>query len=170
MSRVVAFGCCHICTPETQVELFDRPLDYSYVRILMEQLAASPPDILVNLGDFWEPLYDAPGLVDDLIPEYAQIPCKRIEIGGNHDRNGTDSIEIDGVLYEHGHLRVKGVAAVSKEEYLAAVRRAYDGQRLVHAHTHIPHEPWPLDVGSVTLSGTYGEILDGNARLVKIDG
>lgn len=39
---------------------------------------------------------------------------------------------------------------------------------LVHGHTHVPCAGWPLDVGSVTFSQTYGEIIDGIPSLREI--
>jgi len=44
------------------------------------------------------------------------------------------------------------------------LRRNVADLRLVHGHTHVPYLPekgWPLDVGSLTFSRTYGEVVDG---------
>ena len=75
-------------------------------------------------------------------------------------------VVIDDVRYEHGH-KLGTLRNSTREEYMKNVRKNTVGMRVVHGHTHIPSETsgLPLDVGSVTFSRTYGEIIDGKAEL-----
>jgi len=136
---------------------------------LCELLLADPPDVVVNLGDFAATYEDNP------LPKVYQNVCdvvRVIKVRGNHDdrADGVDNVIIDGVRYEHGH-KLAGGNPESRREYTQLLRENAKGLRIVHGHTHQPYwgAPWPLDVGSVTFSGTYGEIIDGgNARWIRL--
>jgi len=155
--RVIAFSCCHLATPETQQYLFCRELDYAPVRRLAEIIIETQPDKVINLGDFCESYYDDPDYWRELMPEFTGIEMQWLQ--SNHEKEVRPiSTMLDGVRYEHGHY---GLYPAS----VRAVRRAYRGRRVVHGHTHDPRDPWPLDVGSVAFSRTYGEIIDGEAFL-----
>jgi len=167
--RVIAFSDVHWLSKKLQVELYeyDPLLDYAPFLELCELLLADPPDVVVNLGDF-AALYESS---ENSLPEVYQNvrdTMKVIKIRGNYDdkADGVDRVEIDGVRYEHGH-KLAGGNPESRREYIQLLRENAKGLRIVHGHTHQPYwgAPWPLDVGSVTFSGTYGEIIDGgNAR------
>ena len=170
--RVIAFSCCHLCSEETQLELYDRLLDYTPVYKLMESILSDPPDFVVNLGDFTEPLYETPDLAK-LLPEWSDVQELNVcQLMGNHEAGRNLDIEthanFDGVRYEHGHyqtlVETDGKRELNPETYNAGLRKRHEGQRLVHGHTHIPYtgeNGWPVDVGSVVHSQTYGEIIDG---------
>ena len=170
--RVVAFSDVHWLSKRLQVELYsyDPLLNYAPFLELCELILADPPDIVVNLGDF-AAIYE-----DNPLPEVYQNVCdvvKVVKVRGNHDDrdDGVDYVEIDGVRYEHGHKLAAWGSIESKREYIELLRENAKGLRIVHGHTHQPHRgaPWPLDVGSVTFSGTYGEIVDGrDARWLKL--
>lgn len=161
MSRVIAFSCAHIGTPDTQ-RYFDRPeTDYGNVKKLLAHILESEPDIVVNLGDWEERLYDQPYYANQILPEYIEV-LKRfdvVKIAGNHDKDdGKTAVTIDGVRYEHGH---RGTRARDVE----SIRTKFANTKTVHGHSHEPKEGWPLDVGSITFTGTYGEIINGEPHL-----
>ncbi|KKL92197.1 hypothetical protein LCGC14_1887130 [marine sediment metagenome] len=172
--RVVAFSCVHWMSRELQLSVYEyeEPLDYELFRRLCQTLLAAPPDVVVNLGDFTETYWEQP---PTMLEEYAalQTATRVVKLRGNHDpSDGEDCIVLDGVRYEHGHKLVpaRPGADASVENYIARLREnTASEQRLVHGHSHVPFEGPPLDVGSVTFSGTYGEIVDGVSRLVAID-
>ena len=169
--RVVAFSCVHLATDDTQMELQDRLLDYRPAQELMRLLLANPPDLVVNLGDFTEPVYDGEGVdlvVERLLPGYLALEqvTKVVRVNGNHDeaRERPFKYEADGIVYEHGY-RFIGKRPDTREDYMIRLRKATAGMKIVHGHTHFPAGPWPLDVGSVTFSKTYGEIVDGEGGI-----
>ena len=156
--RVVAFSDTHIATPDTQQWLFGGPVDYSHCYRFIEMMMSNPPDTLICVGDFCEESWDTPDMWQVLLPEFTGLDVLRLR--GNHDPNsGAQNVEIDGVRYEHGRAR---------PDTIEAVRRKYADQRVVHGHTHGPQQPWPLDLGSLVFTGTYGEILDGVACLRSV--
>ena len=169
--RVVAFSDVHWLSERLQVELYeyDPLLDYAPFIELCKLILADPPDVVVNLGDFAATYEDNP------LPKIYQNVCdvvRVIKVRGNHDDqgDGVDHVEIDGVRYEHGHKLIADLPGedASVEGYLQRLRENTEGERLVHGHTHQPAGPWPLDVGSVTFNGTYGEVIDGEARWLKL--
>ncbi len=176
---VVAFSCAHLMGEGARFMLLEEgeQIDYSPIRALIQRLMMSPPDAVVNLGDFTEPVYDldTTSVVEALLPEYRQL--KKVtnvyELNGNHDAgvNKLNSITLDGVVYEHGNRLVP--SSMSKtEEYIKILRRSAEewGPKLVHGHSHYPNEGWPLDVGSITYSSTYGLIVDGEeSSIIKIE-
>ena len=157
--RVIAFSDVHFATPDTQRWLFGGPVDYAHCVRFIELMRADPPDRLLCVGDLSEDYWDAPRTWElEIMPEFASLPMERMQ--GNHEHDGYPlAIEIDGVRYEHGRC---------KPDTVEAVRRVYDGRRVVHGHTHQPKEAWPLDLGSLTFTGTYGEIIDGAAHLRRL--
>ena len=170
--KVIAFSCAHICTPETQMDLQDHSYNYDNIRELLEICAEKTPDFLINLGDFTEPRYDSRDVSDKLlfkeIPLYYEISKYGVvvrRINGNHDteRDTDNVIDIDNVRYEHGHQLIGVNNRVSRKEYANLVHESTKdiNYKLVHGHTHTPKEGNPLDVGSITFTGTYGEIIDG---------
>lgn len=161
--RVIAFSCVHWMTRETQVEVYgyDEPLEYNPFLRLCELILDTRPDAVVNLGDFTEDAWENP--TRKLPNSYARIQLGKAlhKIAGNHDQYGAQFMELDGIRYEHGHkLGIPG-ADSSVDGYIKDLRANTAGMRIVHGHTHVPAGPWPLDVGSVTFSRTYGEIVDG---------
>ena len=169
--RVIAFSCAHISRPETQMELYGRHLDYSAFERLRSLIHADPPDAVVSLGDLWEPMYDSWDVCSPWVDT-----LDFIKVRGNHDPgDGLSEMFIDGVMYEHGHLNHRTGKPLKQypdvDSYNEAVRAMHEGRKLVHGHTHIPfHDPseWPMDVGSITHSATYGEIIDGEPFLRAI--
>ncbi len=174
MSRVIAFSCAHICTPETQIDLQDHNYNYDNIRALLEIVADKTPDFLINLGDFTEPRYEDKKVSEKLI--FKEIPLywdmhkygvKVRRLNGNHDADefgkNINFIQIDEVRYEHGHQLINLRDRMSRKEYAEKVHESTKDIRfkLVHGHTHMPQEGNPLDVGSITFTGTYGEIIDG---------
>jgi predicted phosphodiesterase len=148
---------------QVDVYEYDPPLDYRPFYRLLWELNENPPDAIVNLGDFTETFYG----------DYCPLPRayknlhetgRLVKLRGNHDRDdGIEFINLDGVRYEHGHKlgTMKGADA-SVDGYIEMLRENTHGiTNLVHGHTHVPNAGWPLDVGSVTFSRTYGEIVDG---------
>ena len=176
--RVIAFSCIHLCLPETQVELHDELLEYLPARELIKQLIENPPDYVINLGDFTEPFYDPEDVVSKMLPDYFKLKetVEVIELSGNHDNayGGRDYIFINGIKCEHGHKFIgkRNDFAETREEYIKNLRKAVidNNERIVYGHTHVPCQqtPYILDVGSVTLSQTYGEIIDGVPELKYI--
>lgn len=172
--RVIAFSCVHWMTRKTQVEVYgyDEPLDYGPFIHLCDLIISSQPDVVVNLGDFtedfWEDKNDIPKLPDAYTLIQLDWRGSFYKIAGNHDRYGEQFIELDGVRYEHGHKLGLPGNFESQDLYVEALRENVRGAKIVHGHTHIPSEAWPLDVGSVTFSHTYGEIIDGTPLLKKL--
>ena len=172
--RVIAFSCVHWMTRELQVDVYeyDPPLDYAPFLALCNLIFEDPPDVVVNLGDFTERFY---GDTRPLPMEYNVLEelTHVIKIAGNHDRDdGHKFIELDGVRYEHGNKLAPNMpgADASVDGYVGRLRENTAGQKIVHGHSHEPYwgAPWPLDVGSVTFSQTYGEIIDGQGRWLRI--
>lgn len=154
----------------------DEFLDYTAIQTLVSLILSNPPDAVVNLGDFIEPFYDIDTAytVRTLLPEYKRIKnvTALYQLNGNHDAgiNELNAVTIDGVSYEHGNRLVP--SGMSKtEEYIRILRKSAIewGPKLVHGHSHYPNEGWPLDVGSITYSHTYGLIEDGEkSSIIKI--
>lgn len=162
--RIVAFSDAHVASKVAQRILQYKVDDYRNIRALLERLLANPPDAVVNLGDWWEPVYDKSNPTGDIFDLYAElrktIPIFKVE--GNHDRkDGLEYVVLEATRYEHGHA-----CGVSRD--IEAVRAYYRGKRVVHGHTHSPNEGWPFDVGSITFNGTYGEIIKGVPRLREV--
>ncbi len=173
--RVIAFSCVHWMTRELQVGVYEYEpaLDYAPFLALCDLILADPPDVVVNLGDFTETFY---GDNYPLPPAYKKIAdiLHVIKIAGNHDRDdGHQFIDLDGVRYEHGHKLAPNMpgADASVDGYIERLRINTAGEKIVHGHSHEPYQgaPWPLDVGSVTFSQTYGEIIDGQGRWRRIE-
>ena len=170
--RVIAFSCVHWMTRELQVDVYEynTPLDYRPFLQLCNIILDDPPDVVVNLGDFTETFYkdnrrspDAYTLIQ-LMGNAGKLEFYKL--AGNHDRDdGAQYITIDDVRYEHGHKLAPNMpgADASVVGYVERLRENTVGQRIVHGHSHYPSGPWALDVGSVTFSQTYGEIVDGEA-------
>ena len=149
---------------------------------LMEMIISDPPDVLVNLGDFTEPMYETPDL-PNLLPEWSEVQTKVKTIArlmGNHEAGFKHTgykthWSFDGIRYEHGHYQV-GMAThwrqfETGERYNQTLREVHRKQLLVHGHTHIPYvgeQGWPVDVGTVTHRQTYGEIIDGTPYIREI--
>lgn len=144
--RIITFGCSHFASADVQMILQDRTYDYKHCANLATVIKRERPDLVIDLGDWEEDYYEPTGMAIRLCPELAQI--ERVRIKGNHDRAGLLSCTYDGVLYEHGYKKIYNT-----------------GDKVVHAHTHNPHDGWPLDVGSITFTGTYGIVVNGLARL-----
>ena len=165
--RVVAFSCAHWMSREVQEEIFEyESLNYSPFLRLCKKLIEDPPDVVIDLGDLAEIVYEELPLPEEYIQLTYSMP-RFHKLLGNHDpQDGEEFIEIDGVRYEHGH-KLGTIRSGNREEYMKSVRENTVGMKLVHGHTHIPSETvgLPLDVGSITFSRTYGEIIDGRAEL-----
>ncbi len=149
---VLAFGCVHFASPAVQKELQDNEYNYENVLKLMEVIKTKKPDAVVFLGDWEEDYYEQSGWSNRLCPGLAELVTHKIK--GNHDRDGLPFVAIDGWKYEHGHN--------NKPSWkLEDIRAFYEGKKIVHAHTHRPVNGTPLDVGSITFTGTYGIIENG---------
>lgn len=167
--RVIAFSCCHLARPETQEALHGQ-ISLDPFRELIRGIIDNPPDIVINLGDFEEDYYDRPGYALIVAPDYAKLPdvAKLITLKGNHDKAGELFTVVDGVRYEHGDNGTS--RALEGDRLIKAVRARFAGQRIIYGHTHKPFNGWGFDVGSVTYSQTYAEIIDGQPFLRLIDG
>lgn len=164
MARVIAFSCAHVCTPETCAMLFGASApDGAPLEAFAQRTLEDMPDVLVCLGDLWEAYYDPPDIWQTLAPSLAELLAQPgvVRLAGNHDPGSLIHVEIDGVRYEHGHHGLR-------PSDTPHMRAAHRGKRMVHGHTHEPQEGWPLDVGSLRFTGTYGEIIDGVARLRRV--
>ena len=177
--RVIAFSCVHWMTRELQVNVYgyDPPLDYAPFLALCNIILDDPPDAVVNLGDFTETAWRDNCRLPDAYTIIQRMgnagTFEFYKLAGNHDHNdGEKTVTIDGVRYEHGHKLVPNMpgADASVDDYIARLRENTVGEKIVHGHSHIPAGPWALDVGSVTFSKTYGEIIDGKAKILKLDG
>ncbi|MCA9366872.1 metallophosphoesterase [Candidatus Kaiserbacteria bacterium] len=161
MSRVIAFSCAHIGTPDTQ-RYFDRQVtDYKNVKKLLRLIIETKPDVVVNLGDWEERLYDPPYYASQILPDYVKVlqDFDVVKIAGNHDKDdGQKAAVIDGICYEHGHIGTRA-------RDIASIRQKFANTKTVHGHSHEPKAGWPLDVGSITFTGTYGEIINGEPFL-----
>ena len=172
--KVIAFSCVHWMTRELQMNVYeyDPPLDYAPFLALCNIIFDDPPDVIINLGDFTETAWRDNCPLPEPWKEITDI-CHIMKLAGNHDHNdGEQTATIDGVRYEHGHKLVPNMpgADASVDDYVARLRENTAGERLVHGHSHMPAGPWPLDVGSVTFSRTYGEIIDGEAKILNLSG
>ncbi len=173
--RVIAFSCVHWMTRELQVDVYEYEpaLDYAPFLALCDLILADPPDVVVNLGDFTESFYGDNCPLPVAYKEIADT-LHVIKIAGNHDRDdGHQFIDLDGVRYEHGHKLAPKMpgADASVEGYIGRLRVNTAGMKVVHGHSHVPSEGFglPLDVGSVTFSQTYGEIIDGQGQWRRIE-
>lgn len=157
--RVIVFSCAHLCSHETQLYLHGKNYDYANAAKMIDIVNANPPDLLVNLGDFEERLYEPIGFYKSVLPQYDTISCEVVKLCGNHDkRDGIDFVVIDGVRYEHGHIG-------TQSRNVNNIRAHFRNRQVVHGHSHIPHNGWGFDVGSITFSGTYAEVINGNPAL-----
>jgi predicted phosphodiesterase len=154
--KVLAFGCTHFATPNTQVLLFDKHINYDNFTKLQKIMNNDFFDVIVNLGDYWEAYYDTIKDIESYYP-IRNIPFMSA-IKGNHDKYGYLFVEIDGIRYEHGHNN-------KCSNGLKEARIIYKDKKVVHAHTHEPKEAWALDVGSITFTGTFGIIENGIPKL-----
>ena len=172
--RVIAFSCVHLMTRALQTNIYEyeQPLDYEPFHKLLSLILADPPDAVVNLGDFTETYWgDTFTLPVDYVRLMASKKTKLIKIAGNHDpADGYSAEMVDRLRYEHGHKLVPNMpgADSSTDGYTQRLRENTAGMRLVHGHSHVPTEAWPLDVGSATFSQTYGEIIDGVPNLRRL--
>ncbi len=175
--RVIAFACAHFCTPETQAEFTGQMgkavFDYGSFERFTERVLANPPDAIVNLGDLNEPLYDDIEVVMQNEGETFVLLPDVVNLRGNHDPKGGDAfVVIDGLRYEHGHQRMldhyHGKQFRDGTEYNERLRSLHDGERMIHGHTHFPKVGWAFDVGSITFSGTYAEVVDGEPEMRSV--
>jgi predicted phosphodiesterase len=145
--KVIAFGCSHFASPEAQ-DIVQHGFRYGYdnAKKLASIIKDQNPDTVINLGDWEEDDIEPSGMAMKLCPELANIP--QIKIKGNHDFMGLLSYECDGILYEHGYNKTY-----------------FSGQKIIHAHTHVPKSGWPLDVGSLAFTGTYAFVDNGIPEL-----
>jgi len=175
---VLAFSCTHLMN-EVAIDYLleeNETISYAPIQALIKNILENPPDAVVNLGDFSEPFYDedTARTIEEWVPDYKYIKdvANLYELSGNHDRGvyPQSYTVIDGVRYEHGDRLVP--SGMSKtEEYIRILRKSAIewGPKLVHGHSHFPNEGWPLDVGSITYSRTYGLIEDGEkSSIIKI--
>jgi len=161
--RVIAFSDAHLASAATIAHMDYSAANYENIGELLRALIANPPDVVVNLGDWWEPFYDAS---PPIVPEYERLKTltRVIKTFGNHDpKDGQEFVELDGIRYEHGH-------ACGKSRDVQAVRAFYANRRIVHGHTHAPFSGLGFDVGSISFTGTYGEIIDGTPCLKRVGG
>ncbi len=177
--RVIAFSCVHWMTRELQVDVYEyeSPLNYTPFLALCNIIRNDPPDVVVNLGDFTETFWRDNRRAPDAYTIVQLMGNAGIfefyKLAGNHDRDdGEQFVIIDDVRYEHGHKLAPNMpgADASVDGYVARLRENTAGKKIVHGHSHMPAGPWPLDVGSVTFSQTYGEIIDGEARILSLSG
>lgn len=179
--KIAAFSCAHLCSPDTQRDLHDMQIDYGPLIAMLMDLVEDPPDYVVNLGDFVEPMYDSPEIMEELIekviPWYRMLQdvTEVIEVNGNHDyrHDRANQAVVDDITFEHGHQLFRPMGFESRTEYVALLRETTQNlqYKLCHGHTHYPHtmgSGWPLDVGSISFSRTYGIIEDGKPRLVML--
>ncbi len=158
---------------QADVYEYDPYLDYAPFLALCDLILAKPPDVVVNLGDFTETFYGDNYPLPATYKEIADT-LHVIKIAGNHDRDdGHQFIDLDGVRYEHGHKLAPKMPGADRsvDNYIEELRRNTAGEKIVYGHSHEPSRgaPWPLDVGSVTFSQTYGEIIDGQGRWRRIE-
>lgn len=71
--RFVAFSDAHVASKVGQRMLQYKVNDYKNIRTLLQQLLQKPPDAVVNLGDWWEPLYDRSIPTGDIFDLYAEL-------------------------------------------------------------------------------------------------
>lgn len=175
--KVLAFSCAHLASPLVQRQmagLYTAPAPWDYGPFLrLLQMVQDDETItdLVNLGDLSEPFYDRKAT--DLEVMYGvvtrRLARKRglrvVNLAGNHDPGGGRPLDtlIDGVRYEHGHASMK-----AGHFEPAAIHAFYEGQPVVHGHSHVPKEGWGFDVGSVTFTGTCAIVENGQPRLVRL--
>ncbi len=180
--RIIAFSCVHWMTRELQMDVYeyDPPLDYTPFLALCRLILDDPPDAVVNLGDFTETAWRDNCRLPDAYTIIQRMSnagtFEFYKLAGNHDPDdGEQFVIIDGVRYEHGHKLVPSMpgADASVDMYVERLRKNTESMLLVHGHSHKPrggNGKWPLDVGSVTFSKTYGEIIDGEAKILNLSG
>jgi predicted phosphodiesterase len=172
--RIFTFSCAHIARPATLVGL-DMLWDINFenMRRFIKLVKREKPDAVINLGDLHEPFYEDGTEYLRIVPEYAELVApdaawQLYEIAGNHDPGEFKALwaEVDNIRFEHGN---KLTVITTRDffghhDYIQLVRTNYNNKKVVHGHTHVPYQGsqgWPLDVGSLTKDGTWGEILDG---------
>lgn len=165
--RVIAYSDAHFGLPKT-LEILELNPNYENCCVLAEIINREKPDLVISVGDFSELLYEKGidyGACFRMLKDVTDI-----FLAGNHDPYlGLQEYFLDDVKYFHGKYR--GCANESREAHIkdCRVKAQNDPFYVVMGHTHEPllGEGF-LDIGSITLTGTFAEIINGEAKLRSV--
>ncbi len=161
--KILAYSDPHFCEADTLKELELCP-DYTNCEKFIEIIESFSPGLVICCGDFSEPFYD----------KYTDPTMERLRrltddfLAGNHDPRGELEYSVNGFMFTHGH---KLHFDVSGEDGRSALHRKAQSLPIfvVFGHTHRPMMGDTfMDLGSLTLTGTYGEFMDGIANLRRL--
>ena len=162
--KIWAYADCHFGTSETLKELELNP-DYTKCSLFLTLIKKEKPDIIICIGDFMESLWDGDEELLKIFPIITKMRQKTIyKLRGNHDPDGgRDIIQLNGVTFLHGHQWER--ASDGFVERLHAKANSQKGYTVI-AHTHQPiiGENF-MDIGSLTITGTFGEINNTEKKL-----
>ena len=162
--RILAYSDTHLGTTDTLEELGLCP-DYTNCEKFIEIIEALKPDKVICCGDFSEPIYE--NYTNPIMEKLRELT--NIFLAGNHDPKGELEYRVNGFLFTHGH---KLHFDVSGEEGKLALHRMAESLPVfvVFGHTHRPMLGDSfMDLGSLTLTSTYGEFVDGQPSLRRVN-
>ena len=162
--KIWAYADCHIGTPETLRELEINP-DFSKCLRFIQIYKEEKPDMVLSLGDFSEQIWDGTKGLEKMFPFIAEMRGVTTRfLNGNHDPIGEDIIEIEGIQFLHGHQWER-----ASDGFVERLHQKANSQSkyTIIAHTHQPELGTNfMDVGSLTITGTFGEI-DNNTKRIR---
>ena len=159
--RILAYSDTHFATPET-LEMLGLTVDYSFCEQLIGIIKSEKPELVICCGDFNEPYYDK--FQSDIASEI--ISLTDIRLAGNHDLVGETEVRRSGIKFLHGHQYSN--ARISIED--CQLKAEQDSECVVMGHTHSPKAgKTMMDIGSVSITGTFAWIEDGRAILVRMN-
>ena len=165
--KIWAYGDTHIGTIATLMELELAP-DFSKCASFCELVKQERPDTVICVGDFIESIWDTEA---ELLASHGETISNLRKVthhflSGNHDRGNLDSLTLAGILFLHGHQWERADDGYIERLHLKANKQP--GFTVIgHTHSSCLGENF-MDVGSLTLNGTFGEIIDSTKQLRKI--
>ena len=163
--KIWIYADCHIGTTDTLKELELNP-DYDMCLKFIEMVKREKPDYVISLGDFTEQIWDNIQILNvahgDIIAKMLQVTNRFLP--GNHDPGDGGIIEMEGIQFLHGHQWER-----ASDGFVERLHKKANTQNkyTVIAHSHIPENGDNfMAVGSLTLTGTFGEI-DGSIKRIR---
>jgi len=164
--RVLAYSDTHFGLDETLLELGLSP-NWDYSQKLISAIELAKPNLVICCGDFSEIYYDDEDILARRFSEMAKLrSITDIFLAGNHDPVGKLDYYQDNVRYMHGHKL--GNEHKLGWDYIEGLhlKAEQEPAMIVMGHTHKPMQGGAfMDIGSVTLCGTYGLIDNGAPHL-----
>ena len=156
--KLLIFSDTHIASNRTK-EILEYHTEYESFQKLLKLFHKF--DLIINLGDFLEPVYDLALPNYDFLSEYYTYK-NVVKICGNHDKkDGLTHFVYNGIRYEHGHR-----SGVQKD--VDAIRAFYGTQKIIHGHSHVVNNTWSYDVGSITFNDSYAVVKDDKVEIKYI--